>query len=572
MDQVVVDLDVPASMRDGVVLRADVYRPASGGPWPVLLTRLPYDKRMPGLLALIDPLSKVQAGFIVVVQDVRGRYASDGEWEPWTHEMSDGYDSVRWAAALPASSGAVGMFGASYFGNTQWMAAAARPPELKAIAPMITWSDPRDGLFSRGGAMELGISLPWSLAQGIDTLTRRHRENPAKLVQALGELVADLDDASGRTYWELPVQRHPAFVRHDIPELGYERSLREPRWVASCEVVGRHRDVEIPTLHTGGWYDIFCQGTLDNFVAMVDAGRQASLVMGPWTHTNFGGKIGEVNFGLAASADLTGFRGRRSDIENSWLKQHLADVAGAEEVARPGLPPVLLFVMGANVWREESEWPLARAVDTELYLREDSGLSFVAPSVERSVDEYVYDPSDPVPTVGGALLMSDEYPAGPLSQAAVEARSDVLVFTSQPLVEDLEVTGRIRAHLHVATDAATTDWVVRVCDVAPDGTSHNIVDGIVRIGDASSEFTEQVVDLWSTSYQFAAGHRIRVHVTSSNFPRWDRNLNVVGSDDDDARSTTARQQVAHDRDRPSRVTLPVIPSGKRSDTPAAEVD
>lgn len=560
-EQVVVDLDVPATMRDGVVLRADVYRPSTGGDWPVLLTRLPYDKRMPGLTSLVDPISKVQAGFIVVVQDVRGRFASDGEWEPWTHEMNDGYDSVRWAASLPGSNGAVGMFGASYFGNTQWMAAATRPPELKAIAPMITWSDPHDGLFSRGGAIELGISLPWSLAQGIDTVTRRYRERPAQLVAALGGLVADLDDAPSRTYWELPAHRHPAFLRHDIPELGYERSQREPEWVASCKVVGRHADVEIPTLHTGGWYDIFSQGTLDNFMAMNSAGQPTSLVMGPWTHTNFGGHIGEVNFGLSASMDLMGFRGRRSDIENAWLKRHLEISDDAEDQAQPGsLPPVLLFVMGANIWREETEWPLARAVDTELYLREDARLSFEAPRIADSVDDYLYDPRDPAPTHGGALLMSDDYPAGPQVQSAVEARPDVLVYTSDPLEAALEVTGRVRATIYAATDAATTDWVVRVCDVAPDGTSHNIVDGIVRVANASSEFTEHVIDLWSTSYEFAAGHRIRVHVTSSNFPRWDRNLNVVGTDDDVTRSRIAQQRVAHDPDRPSRVTLPVIRS------------
>jgi putative CocE/NonD family hydrolase len=547
-------------MRDGTVLKADVYRPTASGPWPVLLTRLPYGKHLPGgVRMLIDPLGLARGGYIVVVQDTRGRFASEGDWEPWTFEAPDGYDSVRWAASLPGSNGSVGMFGMSYFGNTQWMAALSKPPELEAIAPAVTWSEPDDGLFSRGGVLELGISVHWSLLQGADALLRRHADDSAALGGAISALVSDIDDVAKTAYWELPAENHPAFARHLIPELGFERSRREPGWGDSCRVAGRQSEVDLPSLHIGGWYDIFCQGTLDNFTAMQSAGRPATLIMGPWAHADSSGYLGDVNFGLASSADLLGFRGSLTDIQRGWFAKLLIADADESDWGQTTLPPVLLFVMGTNEWREEQEWPLTRAVATELFLRADGQLSVAPPAVAERTGTYRYDPTDPVITTGGALFMSNEFRPGPLDQSLLESRPDVLVYTTEPLSEDLEVTGRVRAVLHVATDCPSTDWVVRLCDVDPAGVSRNIVDGIVRSEAPADEFTEQEVDLWSTSYVFRAGHRIRVHVTSSNFPRWARNFNTGEPTEDGTRIRTAQQQVAHDPARPSRIILPVIP-------------
>jgi putative CocE/NonD family hydrolase len=455
------------------------------------------------------------------------------------------------------------MFGASYFGNTAWMAALSKPPELKAIAPMITWSEPNDGLFSRGGVLELGTAVQWSLIQGADTLMRRHAEDPAALGAALTSLVADIDALATTAYWELPADHHPAFARHQVPELGFERSRRDPEWSASCRVAGRQSEIDLPTLHIGGWYDIFSQGTLDNFTAMQSGGRPATLIMGPWAHTNTSGYLGDVNFGLAASADVLGFRGSLTDIQNGWFRQWLAPHPAVDEtgMAPTALPPVLLFVMGTNQWREEQEWPLSRAVETELFLRSAGQLTVQPPAVGEGVDTYRYDPTDPVITTGGATFMSNEFPPGPLDQARTESRPDVLVYTTEPMTQDLEVTGRIRAVLHVATDAPSTDWVVRVCDVDPAGTSRNIVDGIVGSIAQPDVFTVQEVDLWSTSHVFRAGHRIRVHVTSSNFPRWARNLNTGEPSEDGTLTRTAQQQIAYDAARPSRIILPVIPQG-----------
>jgi putative CocE/NonD family hydrolase len=555
MAEIQIEFDVPAEMRDGTVLRADVYRPGGTGPWPVLLTRLPYGKQSPMVALILDPVAAAKRGFMVVIQDTRGRFASEGEWEPWTYEENDGYDTVRWAAALPGSNGSVGMIGGSYFGNTQWMAALSKPPELKAIAPLITWSDPDDGLWARGGAIELGITVPWSLMQGADTLMRRHRTDLEALVSGVTGLVQNLDGLASGGYGELPSGRFPAFARHDLPELGYERSRRDPEWARSCRVAGRHDEVDLPTFQVGGWYDIFTQGTLDNFAAMRRAGRSATLVMGPWTHTNWRNVVGDVNFGFAANSDFMGMRGRLTDMQFDWFQRTIGD----GEALEPDTGQVLLFVMGINQWREETEWPLSRAVDTDFHLRADGRLTLERPSTAEQPEEFTYDPMDPVPTTGGALLMADEFRPGPLDQAVVEARDDVLVFTTEPLAEDTEVTGRVRAVLFASTDGPSTDWVARLCDVDEHGVSRNVADGIVRVRAATpGEAAEHVVDLWSTSIVFRAGHRIRVQVTSSNFPRWDRNLNTGEPEETATTARVARQQIFHDPDRPSRIVLPVV--------------
>ena len=294
---------------------------------------------------------------------------------------------------------------------------------------------------------------------------------------------------------------------------------------------------------------------------MQSDGRPATLIMGPWAHTNTSGYLGDVNFGLAASADVLGFRGSLTDIQNGWFRQWLApDVAADETSSAPTtLPPVLLFVMGANQWREEHEWPLSRAVETELFLRADGQLTGEPPAVAEGTDSYRYDPTYPAITTGGATFMSNEFRPGPLDQTRTESRQNVLVYTTEPITDDLEVTGRIRAVLHVATDAPSTDWVVRLCDVDPTGASRNIADGIVRSDAQPDEFSVQEVDLWSTSHVFRAGHRIRIHVTSSNFPRWARNLNTGEPVEDGTHTRTAQQQIAHDAARPSHIILPVVP-------------
>jgi putative CocE/NonD family hydrolase len=552
--RVTVEHDVPARMRDGVVLRANVYRPAGEGPWPTLLNRTPYDKETGPALALLDPVRAARRGFMVVVQDTRGRFASDGEWSPFQFERRDGYDSVEWAAGLPGSNGRVGMYGDSYMGSTQWMAAVEQPPSLAAISPAVTWRDPLDGVFARGGAVELGLMLPWSLQTGADHLAKQ-RFSAAELERRVSALIDDHDRLPTDGYWELPVHELAVLRRHGVPEPGTIRVLDEPDVASWCSVEGLHERVTVPSFHTGGWHDIFTQGTLDNYVAMTALGRPARLVMGGWTHyLPCADPFGELTFGLRANrfGIPAHPHGDVNDEQLAWLRRQLdPDATDADEA-----PPVRIFVMGRNRWRDETSWPLARARTERWRLHADGTLSPQPPDADAQPSKYRYDPADPAPTLGGQTVMMAAYPPGPYDQARIESREDVLVFTSEPLEQELEVTGRVTVVLHAVSSAPSSDWVARLCDVHPDGRSYNLCDGIVRVHDGADELRRIEIDLWSTANAFLPGHRLRVHVTSSNFPRWDRNLNT--GDQRAARFETARQRVHHDAERASWIELPVV--------------
>jgi uncharacterized protein len=549
---VTVQLDVPVRMRDGVTLRANVYRPDGDGPWPTLLMRTPYGKENSWP---IDPVLAAAEGCMVVVQDTRGRFASAGEWTPFRYEREDGYDSVEWAARLPGSNGRVGMYGASYVGSTQWMAAVEQPPSLGAIAPSVTWSEPLDGLFARGGALELGLTLPWTLEMGAAHLWQLPISEEERR-RRLDALLDDYDRLPGDGYRDLPVHDMRVLRRHGFPDIGTISMLSNPDVPAWCRVAGEHERVTVPTLHTACWHDIFVQGTLDNYMAMAALGRPARLVVGPWTHGAFADPIGEQCFGTRARGlnAVPDAPGDLRALQLRWLRRHLAPNGGAEDGAQEA--PVRIFVMGRNQWRDEPAWPLARARVERWFLGAGGALHADAPSADAPPTEFTYDPTDPVPTLGGPTVMTPQFPSGPFEQARVEARDDVLVFTSEPLQRDLDVTGRVRVVLHAESSAPSTDWIARLCDVHPDGRSFNLCDGIVRVAEGADTLRPIEIDLWSTSNAFLAGHRLRVHVTSSNFPRWDRNLNT--GNQRDPRIATARQRVHHDANRPSWIELPVV--------------
>jgi putative CocE/NonD family hydrolase len=553
---VVIEFDVPAEMRDGTILRADVFRPAGDGSWPVLLVRSPYNKQDPRILGILDPLAAVRRGYLVVIQDTRGRYRSEGDWEPFRYERADGYDSVGWAAALPGANGSVGMYGPSYLGNAQWMAALGRPPQLKALVPAFTWADPYDGLFGRGGAIELGLSGSWSLQQGASLLARRWRDAPVERGERVADLVAEIDALATTTYWELPAGGFPAFARTDVPDLGYQRALADPSAADACRVAGGYSRVDLPTFNIAGWYDVFLQGSLDNHVAMSAAGRPTTLLVGPWSHGNQGPQQGEVNHGVAAGEGAVDLRASLGTLQLDWLDRWLKPA----QPAAAGRSPVRIFVTGINRWRDEESWPLARAVDTPMYLRAGGGLSRAEPGVDERPDGYRYDPADPVVTHGGALLMSSEFPAGPFDQRRVEERPDVLVYTGERLDAELEVTGRVRVCLVAASTAPATDWVARLCDVDPSGVSRNLTDGIRRVTAPPGEPVAHEIDLWSIGHVFRRGHRIRVQITSSNFPRWDRNLNTGEPAEVGTAMVVAEQTVFHQAAWPSRIVLPVVPA------------
>ncbi|MFC7359343.1 CocE/NonD family hydrolase [Nocardioides astragali] len=541
-------------MRDGTVLRADVYKPAGDGPWPVIVARTPYDKSDPYVTMLLDPLLAVRHGLIAVIQDVRGRYASEGElFVPLASEAQDGADTVGWAARMEGSTGRVGMWGPSYLGNVQWQAAAQRPPALGAIAPSITFRT-AEGLTTRGGARELGLCRPWSVYAGFDALMRRHTDDAEASERALGELIAAADGLPGPTYDELPTgttaETDPLVARLGLPTFD----------VAAADVSHHQSSVEVPVLNMGGWFDVFLQGTIDNFV---HGGPEDRLVIGPWNHMSSSPQQGELNFGTAGSGAGVDLGPSLASLTFDWLHARLVDQPSedqpsedqpSEDQPSEDQHRVKIFTMGANRWRAEPDWPLERARDTRFYLVQ-SGLSGEVPSGQSGEESFTYDPADPVRTMGGCTLL-EHPPAGTFDQSGIESRDDVLVFTSDPLSEAVEVTGRVTATILVSTDVSTTDWVVRVCDVHPDGASYNVCDGITRVAAVPGEVRSVEVDLWSTSMLFKKGHRIRVDVTSSSFPRWDRNLNTLDG------PTTGEMRVAMQTvhlGSGSYVTLPIIP-------------
>ena len=551
MSGAVIEYDVEVPMRDGVVLRADVYRPMGDGPFPVIVTRTPYNRTSSIEISHLDPWAAVRLGFIAVVQDTRGRFASDGDgpWKPFVGEDLDGADTIEWAARLPGSSGRVGMWGMSYLGNVQWQAASRRPPSLGAIVPTMTWRDPDDGLATRGGAKELGVSRFWGLLTGFDVVVRAHSGDELRLSERLASMVKDFDDLAGRTYWELPTESDPVLERHGAPSF----SPVETR--SAANVVPLVDAVHVPSLNIGGWFDIFLQGTIDNFVE-VRKHTVSKLVIGPWCHVNHAPFQGELDFGVASDGSAQGSPAWIPGMAFDWLRKHVSTDA-------PAIPDraVRIFVMGANEWRDEDEWPLARAVDTPHFLAADGSLS-ARPASEYTSSNYTYDPRDPVPTRGGGTLLAG-FPAGAFDQAPVESRDDVLVFTSEVLDDDVEVTGRVTATLFVESDAPTTDWVVRLCDVHPDGRSYNVTDGIARVRMEPEVAQVVTVDLWSTSMLFKQGHRIRVQVTSSCFPRWDRNLNALDGQESGAMHV-AKQTIYLGGSTGSFITLPLISEGVAS--------
>src|SRR5579863_7242723 len=444
--QITVEFDVPATMRDGTVLRANVYRPAGEGRWPVLLTRLPYGKDLSIGSSAMDPNQVARRGYVVIVQDTRGRAMSEGEWNPFFYEAEDGVDTIEWAARLPYSDGKVGMYGLSYFGFTQWASAVRNPPALKAMVPFITWNNAFNGLLFRGGALELGILGNWNLMMGLDVLIRRHRGDRETLGRSIYMLVKDMDALGKQGYWSLPLKDFAPLKRHAVAESAFETIARpmERELTGPVTIVGQHDKITVPSYNAGGWYDNFLKDTISNFTLMREQGatpeaRQSKLLIGPWSHGGVINPIGEINFGFGASAAYIDLKIDFISLQVRWFDHWLKgrDTGLLQE------PPIKLFVMGANVWRDEQEWPLARAVDTRYYLHSngkantlhgDGLLSTEQPDSETS-DHYDYDPANPVITHGGALLMSPEYPPGPFDQRATESRKDVLVYTT-PVLED----------------------------------------------------------------------------------------------------------------------------------------
>ncbi|HVF26869.1 MAG TPA: CocE/NonD family hydrolase [Pyrinomonadaceae bacterium] len=558
--EVVIQNGVRVKMRDAVTLAADIYRPKSEGEFPVLLQRTPYNRK--GDAGMAHELAS--HGYVVVLQDTRGRFDSGGEFYPFRHESQDGYDTIEWAAALDYSDGKVGMFGGSYVGATQMLAAIAKPPHLVAVFPYVTASEYYDGWTYQNGALMQWFASSWASGLSIDTLRRKagERSRPKEWVAGLPvENYALLNPPP-------PNEVAPYFrdwVRHE----------RSDDYWQQWKISNHYREMNIKGLHGGGWHDLFLKGSIKNYTGLRGEGATESvrdgqrLIVGPWAHaaTSPEGKIGDVVFGKTAVLDMT-------ETALKWFDYALKGARNEYATA----PPVSIFVMGENVWRAENEFPLARTRYTKYYLRAvrgsnsiggDGALSSKPPPKSERPDVFEYDPANPVPTIGGRLCCGDAIPPGPFDQRPNESRQDVLVFSTPTLEKDVEVTGFVTIELYAATTARDTDFTAMLVDVDSNGYARFLTDGIVRARyRTTTDKPEEIVpgklykytiDLWATSNVFKAGHKIRLYVSSSNFPRFNRNLNTGEVTFGSSRMMKAKQTVYHDTDHPSAMVLPIIP-------------
>jgi uncharacterized protein len=564
-----VESNVPAKMRDGVTLRADIYRPDADGKFPVLLKRTPYNKL--GSSGEIEFAHKAASrGYVVIMQDVRGRYSSDGDWYTFVNEPADGYDTVEWAAALPYSDGRVGMWSGSYVGATQMLAAMAHPPHLAGICPVVTASNYHENWTYQGGAFEQWFNQSWTSGLAQDTFNRSiQKASNARLGQDV-----------------LPLTKYPLFNLSTPGAANVSTQALAPYfldWLAhpsyddywkKISIEAHFSDINVPALHIGAWYDIFLGGSLKNYqglkvsAATEEARKGQQLLVTIGGHAGGGRNIGEIDYGPEAE------KFNETEITLRWYDFLFKGVQN--EFASPSR--VKIFVMGLNQWREEADWPLARAKDKKYFLHSQSNansskgsgsLSTSAPASEPS-DKFIYDPTKPVPTIGGPLCCDGFHLApGPRDQRSVEERADVLVYSTTPLDHDMEVTGPVRLDFFASSSAVDTDFTAKLVDVFPDGSAINLSEGILRARYRDSREIPALLipgkvypltmDLWATSNLFRVGHRIRLEISSSNFPRFDRNLNTGESAATSSKSTVATNTILHDDAHPSALVLPVVP-------------
>jgi putative CocE/NonD family hydrolase len=562
--EIQVEPSVPIPMRDGTILRADVYRPKMEGRYPALVERVPYELTR---RCKANGEYYARRGYVLVAQNVRGTFASQGVFYPGRDDAwganRDGYDSIEWVGVQPWSNGNVGMLDGSYSGFTQYMVAPTRPPHLKALFVREGPSDWYRACF-RGGAYMLG----WRGATMRTVLGfLQHETAPAGMEAARRRLERALEEMES-WYRHLPLKSCPPlegladghFDTLDHPEDG-------PYWWPT-NLSLKFREVDVPILHLGGWFDLFLDSTLRCFQGIRTGGRSEAcrnnqrLVIGPWVHgpQNVGQReVGELDFGPDAEFDLNAYRLRWYDY---WLR-------GAENGIMHEAP-VRVFLMGDNRWVDLENWPPDGIEYRSVYFREgtgrteaslnNGGLTFEPPDASERPDSFAYDPDDSIPSLG-----TDPGPA-PRDYRSIEAR--MLTYTSHVLERDLTVIGWVKGVLYGLSSAPDTDWVVRLCDVWPDGRSMSVCDGILRARYRNSlEHQELMVpgqlyrfkiDLWATAQVFKVGHRLRVEVTSSDFPRYDRNLNTGGPFGDEAGGQAAINTVFHDAMRASHILLPVM--------------
>lgn len=531
-------IEIP--MRDGTLLTADLFLPdinaPNAKPSPAVLIRTPYGRQT---TTLVHQARYFAAhGYAVVNVDVRGRGDSQGEFIPYRNERNDGFDTIEWIAARPWCDENVGTLGGSYLGKVQWLAALEKPPHLKAMIPLVSPSDP---FVEWPTGAPVPSHLCWLFLTSGRMVQNIHAVDWDRVYQHLPLLT--MDEAGGR---KLETWREE-----------FNHLYLDDWWREVC-YQDKFDQIDIPVFHISGWYDDEQVGTPLNYVGMVQNSKSSQrLLMGPWPHqVNQSTQVGHIDFGPGSLIDL---RGQQVRFFDRFLK---GEANGWDEEK-----PVQIFVMGINKWRSENEWPLARTDYQRWYLREEGALSVETPNSVESFDDYIYDPNDPVPFV---TEPTSEQIGGPDDYREIHERRDVLIYTCEPLQEAVEVTGPVKVEIYASSNCYDTDFMAQLHDVWPSGNVQRLCDGMVRVrfrnGMDKPSLLEPgtvhkyEIDCWNISHVFLPGHAIRVHVTSSAFPKYDRNLNTRDDLGLSTRVEVAIQTIYHGKNMPSAVILPVIPA------------
>jgi putative CocE/NonD family hydrolase len=522
-------------MRDGVTVYADVYRPERAGRYPVIVVRTPYGVQRENVGVHDRLIQLAKMGYAVVNTDVRGRYESDGAWDPFRFEARDGYDVVEWAAKQPWSTGKVATQGGSYLGHVQWATLGEQPPSLVAAFPAVASTNLYANWITQGGAFHLAFNFGWGVVR-----------MPYRIMQP-------------QWYFTGP---------DAAPELRYEELLKHLPLETMDERAFNH-----PVKHWRDWvahesYDDYWKAVSDeekfakvNVPVMTQGANERArsltrMVIGPWGHGP-SRKYGDLDFGPDADRTLFAYEQRWHDFHMKGMKN------GVDTDA-----PVQIFYMGVNRWRDEQDWPVPGTQPTRWHLQPGGGLAPALPTGADGATTYRYDPNDPVPTTGGNNCCGSPTIAGPVDQKPLDARQDIVRFTSDVLKEPVTIAGPVSMDLHATTDGRDTDWMVKLIDVYPDGKAYPMAEGILRARFREGLDKPQLltpgqayrytVDLIGTAVVFQPGHRIRVDITSSNFPQFDRNLNTGDPLGKGTQPRLAQQTIHHSASKPSAIVLPVV--------------
>jgi len=568
-------------MRDGVRLATDIYFPiGAGDKLPVILMRTPYDKRAG--FTVTDALMFAGQGYVAVAQDVRGKYESEGEYIVSAADSKDGYDAVSWAATQPWSSGKVGRYGCSYLGENQIEEAKERNPYLAAMVPKAAGgASLPTGLLNWGGAFELASGFPWFRERASKVRYHAPAGTPRRTLVQMSRyinpepVVPDIDyRAAFKTLPLIDMMKIVGGPPTDFEDW-VSHGPGDPWWEPFGYVTATHR-FDVPALHVDSWYEVVVAQTLFHFnlfrtnVESTRGRDHQYVIISPTTHC---ASEGTTERTVVGSRDLGDARLDYFGIYLRWFDYWLKGLSNGVL----GMPKVQIYVMGRNQWRGESEWPLARTRYTKYYLHSDgrantrlgTGTLSTAPPAVEPPDRYTYDPATPVPSVGGQIYFNPDILIGAHNQSDVEMRHDVLVYTTPVLAAGVEITGPLRAVLYVSSSARDTDFTAKLVDVYPDGTAYNVQEGMIRaryregldrrVWMRPGEVYPVTIDLQVTSNYFGPGHRIRLEVSSSNFPRWDRNLNTGGNNYDERSWVMAHNTIHHSARYPSHIVLPIVP-------------